>query len=205
MKDMKITLLVFVLVGVLSSFAMEQNDWQAQWIGVSPPCMMLSTTSLKKQIPSNKTELMKSYPMKTKTIKSTLSCLLAPLFAILIGGMASAASDDAETVRDDASVKVAKAWFISLMQGHTAVTASLSEAPFSLDGKREIATMGELKKIYDQVVEKKGKRNLKVASTKVNLSTPEKVTVLITVEGDDKTISVFVKPGDAFRVIGFRD
>jgi hypothetical protein len=148
---------------------------------------------------------MKSYPMKTKTIKSTLSCLLAPLFAILIGGMASAAPDDAKTVRDDASVQVAKAWFISLMQGDTAVTASLSEAPFSLDGKREIATMGELKKIYDQVVEKKGKRNLKVASTKVNFSTPEKVTVLITIEGDDETIAVFVKPGDAFRVIGFRD
>ena len=36
MKNMKITLLIFVLVGVLSSFAMEQNDWQAQWIGVHP-------------------------------------------------------------------------------------------------------------------------------------------------------------------------
>jgi len=63
----------------------------------------------------------------TELIKSTLSCLLAPLFAILIGGMASAAQDDAKTVRDDASVQVAKAWFISLMQGDTAVTASLSE------------------------------------------------------------------------------
>ncbi|MFK7909699.1 MAG: hypothetical protein AB8F34_03770 [Akkermansiaceae bacterium] len=143
--------------------------------------------------------------MKTKTMKSTLSYLLAPLFAILIVGMASAAPDDAKTVRDASSVQVAKAWFVSLMQGDTAVTASLSETPFSLDGKHEIANMGELKKIYDQVVDKKGKRNLKVVSTKVNLSTPEKVTVLITVEGDEETISVFVKPGDAFRVIGFKD
>jgi hypothetical protein len=130
---------------------------------------------------------------------------LAPLIAIFIGSMASAAPNDAKTVRDVDSVQVAKTWFISLMQGDTAVTASLSEAPFSLDGTKEIATIGELKKIYDQVVKKKGKRNLKVASTKVNLSTAEKVTVLITIEGDDETISVFVKPGDACRVIGFRD
>ena len=143
--------------------------------------------------------------MKTKIMKSTLSCLLAPLFAILIGGMASAAPDDAKTVRDDASAQIAKTWFISLMQGDTAVAASLSETPFSLDGKHEIATMKELKKIYDQIVEKKGKRNLKIVSTKVSLSTPEKVTVSLTIEGDDETISVFVKPGDAFRVIGFTD
>ncbi|PQJ29490.1 hypothetical protein [Rubritalea profundi] len=146
---------------------------------------------------------MKPNPMKI--IKHTLSCcLLAPLIGILIGSMATAAPDDAKIARDVDSVQVAKAWFISLMQGDTAVTASLSEAPFNLDGKHEIATMGELKKIYDSVVEKKGKRNLKVGSAKVSLSTPEKVTVLITIEGDDETISVFVKPGDAFRVIGFR-
>ncbi len=33
---MKITLLIFVLFGVLSSFAMEQNTRKAQWIGVHP-------------------------------------------------------------------------------------------------------------------------------------------------------------------------
>jgi hypothetical protein len=143
--------------------------------------------------------------MKTKPMKSILSCVLAPLFAIIIGGVASAAPDDAKTIRDDTSAQVAKAWFISLMQGDTAVTASLSEAPFSFDSKQEIATITELKKLYDQVVEKKGKRNLKVASSKVSLSTPEKVTVLIEIEGDDETISVDVKPGEAFRVIGFKD
>jgi len=138
-------------------------------------------------------------------MKSLLSCLLAPLFAIIIGGVAFAAPDDAKTIRDEASAQVAKAWFVSLMQGDTAVTASLSEAPFSFDGKREIATITELKKLYDQVVEKKGKRNIKVTSTEVSLSTPEKVTVSIMIEGDDETISVVVKPGEAFRVIGFKD
>jgi hypothetical protein len=148
---------------------------------------------------------MKTSKKKAKPMKSMLSCLLAPFFAIIIGGVAFAAPDDAKTIRDDASAQVAKAWFISLMQGDTAVTASLSEAPFSFDSKQEIATITELKKLYDQVVEKKGKRNLKVASTKVILSTPEKVTVSITIEGDEETISVDVKPGEAFRVIAFRD
>ena len=143
--------------------------------------------------------------MKTKPIKSILSCVLAPLFAIIIGGVASAVPDDAKTIRDDTSAQVAKAWFISLMQGDTAVTTSLSETPFSFDSKQEIVTITELKKLYDQVVEKKGRRNLKVASSKVSLSTPEKVTVLIEIEGDDETISVDVKPGEAFRVIGFKD
>jgi hypothetical protein len=148
---------------------------------------------------------MKTSKKKAKPMKSMLSCLLAPFFSIIIGGVAFAAPDDAKTIRDDASAQVAKAWFISLMQGDTAVTASLSESPFSFDGKHEVATIEELKKLYDQVVDKKGKRNLKVASSKVSLSTPEKVTVSITIEGDDETISVDVKPGEAFRVIGFRD
>ena len=138
-------------------------------------------------------------------MKSIQSCLLAPFFAVIIGGVAFAAPDDAKTIRDDASAQVAKAWFISLMQGDTAVTASLSEAPFSFDGKHEIATIIELKKLYDQVVEKKGKRNLKVSSTEVILSTPEKVTVTVAIEGDDETITVVVKPGESFRVIAFRD
>ncbi len=143
--------------------------------------------------------------MKIRIMKSTQSLLLMPLLSILIGGMVSAAPDEEKAARDDASVQVAKAWFLSLMQGTTAVTTSLSEVPFNLDGKKEIATINELNQIYDQIVKKKGKRNLKVASTKVGLSTPEKVTVSITIEGDDETISVAVKPGEAFRVIGFTD
>lgn len=142
--------------------------------------------------------------MKTKQIKSILSRLLTAL-VVIVTSVASAAPDDAKTIRDDASTQVAKVWFISLVQGDTAVTASLSEAPFNFDGKHEIATIQELKKLYDQVVKKKGKRNVKVASTKVSLSTPEKVTVSISIEGDDETITVLVKPGEAFRVIGFRD
>jgi len=143
--------------------------------------------------------------MKTKLIKSKLSCLLAPLLAIIIGGVACAAPDDAKTIRDDASIQVAKAWFTSLMRGETAVTTALSDTPFNFDGKNEIATIAALKTLYDQVVEKKGKRNPKIVSAKVDLSTPEKVTVSITIEGDDETISVVVKPGEAFRVIGFAD
>ena len=142
--------------------------------------------------------------MKTEN-RNRMWRMMTPVTAFVLVTMALATPSHADVGRDDGAVQVAKAWFTSLMQGETDVTTALSVVPFSLDGKREIATLAELKKIYDGVVEKKGKRNLKVASTKVNLSTPEKVTVLITIEGDDETISVFVKPGDACRVIGFRD
>ena len=140
-----------------------------------------------------------------KKNKSRMWRMKSPVSAIVLATMALAVPSHADVDQDDGAAQVAKAWFTSLMQGETEVTTALSGVPFSLDGKHEIATLGELKKIYDGVVEKKGKRNLKIASTKMESSSPNKVIVLITIEGDDETVSVFVKPGDAFRVIGFTD
>ena len=111
----------------------------------------------------------------------------------------------AQVEREQNAGQVAKAWFTSLMQGETAVTTSLSAVPFSFDEKRRIETLPDLKKLYDQVVENKGKRDLKVESVRVESSSPEKVVVILMVKGDDEAIAVTVKPGEAFRVVGFRD
>jgi len=134
-----------------------------------------------------------------------MRCLTLTITALVLATMAFAAPNQEEVGRNEGPVQVAKAWLTSLMQGETEVVTSLSAVPFSFDGKHEVATLTELKKIYDGVVKEKGKRNTKVASAKIESSSPEKVVVSITIEGSDDTISVFVKPGDAFRVVGFRD
>ena len=108
-----------------------------------------------------------------------------------------------QTERDRDATQVAKAWFTSLMQGETAVTTSLSAAPFSFDRKQEVKTLPELKKLYDQIVNKKGKRDLELTSVKTESSSPEKVEVILMIE--DEGMAVTVRPGEAFRVIGFSD
>lgn len=113
------------------------------------------------------------------------------------------AAPDGKAERNNHAIQVAKAWFISLMQGETAVTTSLSAVPFSFDGKHDIKTLAELKTFYDQVVEKKGKRDLKPGAVEVKSSSPE--TVVVSLAIDDEGIAITVKPGEACRVVGFRD
>ncbi len=152
-------------------------------------------------------------PMKIEEIKSMggMQCFALPITALILTAMAIARPGQADGTRDEGAaeianaVEVAKDWFTSLVRGETAVTASLSAVPFSFDGKHEIATLAELKGFYDGIVEKKGKRDILVASAKIESSSPEKIVVLITIEGSDETVSIFIKPGDAFRVVGFRD
>jgi hypothetical protein len=121
----------------------------------------------------------------------------------LVAATVWAAPDAAKVERDKNATQVAKAWFTSLMQGETAVTTSLSAVPFSFDRKHEVKTLLELKELYDQIVNKKGKRDLKATSVKVNTSSPEKVEVVLMIE--DEGVAVTVRPGEAFRVIGFSD
>ncbi len=85
------------------------------------------------------------------------------LATVIVYSAAVATADPADTnvQRDTNAEQVARAWFTSLMQGQTAVTTSLSEVPFDFDKKQEIKTHSDLKRLYDQVVEKKGKRDLK--------------------------------------------
>jgi hypothetical protein len=107
--------------------------------------------------------------------------------------------------RDEIALQVAKAWFTSLMKGETAVTTALSDVPFSFDGKRNVESHGELKQIFDQVVARKGKRDLKPESAKIKSSSPDKIEVALKIESDDEGIVITIKPEPAYRVVGFRD
>jgi hypothetical protein len=105
--------------------------------------------------------------------------------------------------REKDATQVARAWFHSLMRGETAVTTSLSAVPFDFDRKEEVKTLPDLKARYDGIVGDKGKRDLKETSARIESSSPEKVVVVLMIE--DEGVAVTVKPGEAFRVVGFSD
>ena len=121
------------------------------------------------------------------------------------------AAEIGKAERDENAKQVAKTWVVSWLQGETAVTTSLSAVPFSLDGKRNIETISELKAVYDELVKKNGKMKLKPKSIEIAESSMESVVVRITIpdddEGgnDDETINITVKPGHASYVVGFVD
>ena len=117
--------------------------------------------------------------------------------------VAQAVPENEKEVRNDSAAQVARTWFTSLMRGETAVTTSLSAVPFSFDRKQEVKTLTDLKKLYDRVVKNKGKRDLKPTSVKIESSSAEKVEIVLMIE--DEGIVVTVKPGEAFRVVGFWD
>jgi hypothetical protein len=131
-------------------------------------------------------------------------CFAVPFVAVVLATMAFAGPANAVDERDKSATQVAKTWFTSLMGGDAAVTTSLSAVPFSFEGK-EVKTLPELEALYKQVIEKRGKRNLKATSVKIESSSPEKVVVVLMIEGGDEGIMISVKPADAFRVVGFKD
>ncbi len=133
----------------------------------------------------------------------SMRCLAVVCAVGLLVALAQAAPPKDAAERDENATQVAKAWFTSLMQGETAVTTSLSAVPFAFDKKQEVESLSDLKKLYDQVVAKKGKRDLSPASVKIESSSPEKVVVILMIE--DEGIAVSVRPGEAFRVVGFWD
>jgi hypothetical protein len=116
-------------------------------------------------------------------------------------GLAAVAEADAQ--RDAMAQEVAEAWFTSLMSGRTAVATSLSAVPFSVDKKQEVKSLEELKKLFDKLVADKGKRDLKITSVKIISSTPDRVEVALMIGKEGMGVSV--KPGEAYRVVGFSD
>ena len=136
-------------------------------------------------------------------MREMIRSVVLAVSVVLVAATVRAAPDDTQVDRDKNATQVAKAWFTSLMQGETAVTTSLSATPFSFDRKQEVTTLLELKKLYDQIVNKKGKRDLKPTSVKVMTSSPDRVEVVLMIGNEG--IAVTVKPGEAFRVIGFSD
>jgi hypothetical protein len=135
-------------------------------------------------------------------MRTFVRCIALPVVVVLSAAV-PAGSGDATVERERDATQVAMAWFTSLMQGETAVTTSLSAVPFSFDKKEEVKTYADLKKLYDQIVAKKGKRNLKPESVRIESSSSEKVEVVLMVGGEG--ILIVVRPGEAFRVVGFSD
>ena len=126
-----------------------------------------------------------------------------PASVALLAAVAWAGPGYTKVERDKDATQVAKAWFTSLMQGDTAITTSLSAVPFSFDRKQEVKRYSDLKKLFDQIVEKKDKRDIKPTSVKIESSSNEKVEVVLMIE--DEGVVVAVKPGEVFRVVGFWD
>ncbi len=138
-------------------------------------------------------------------ITNTIRSFSIPFIIAILTMKGVAEPANVVSERNNNATQIAKAWFTSLTEGETAVTTSLSSIPFDLDGKKVVATIPELKKIYQQVIEKKGKRSVKITSVKVESSTPDKVVLVLTIKDDDEAIRVFVKPSEAFKVVGFKD
>jgi hypothetical protein len=141
--------------------------------------------------------------IKENEMRKIIQCAALTVAVVLASVTVWAGPSDANVERDRDATQVAKAWFTSLMQGESAVTTSLSAVPFSFDRKQEVKTLPELTTLYKQVADKNGKRDLKVSSVKIATSSPEKVEVVLMIE--DEGIAVTIKPGEAFRVVGFSD
>ena len=114
--------------------------------------------------------------------------------------------------REQNAKSVAKEWFKALMSGDVPTTMALSELPFALDRKRIIRNSQELKDVYEQVASKKGKRDLKPTKVTVFTSKSEIIQGCIPVDAlvvhiliEDEGVAVSVRPGDAYRVVGFSD
>lgn len=138
-------------------------------------------------------------------MKNCMRFFTLPITVLILATMAFAGPDQTPEERDKAATQTAKTWFVSLIGGEAAATAAMCAVPFSFDGKKEIKTLEELEKLYEEIIKEKGKRDLKPAFVKIESSSPEKVVVILTIEGDDEKIAVSVKPGAVYQVIGFRD
>ena len=135
-------------------------------------------------------------------MKKLILVFIVSAISTLFTTTSIAAPDDAKDIRDKNASEVAKTWFISLMQGNTDVAISLSEVPFDLDKQQEVKALPDLKIIYDKIVSEKGKRDLIISSIEIKSSTPDKVEVLLKIK-DDQGVLVIVRPGDAYKIIGF--
>lgn len=108
--------------------------------------------------------------------------------------------------------QIASAWFDSLMRGDVAVTTALSDTPFAWDRKQTIESINKLEVMLESIVKDKGKRN--ITATVIELSTdlttiqekaiPADYIIVHVVIGDER-VTICVKPGDTFKVVGFSD
>lgn len=145
-----------------------------------------------------------------------LACLIFGIVAVFAVSVEPARDDGAKaaakTTRQDKAKQIASAFFNSLMRGDTAVTTALSDVPFAWDRKQTIESIVKLEELFESIVNKKGKRDIKATAANVVTDQTEiqqKVFpadyIIVKVMIGDEGIDLCVKPGDTFKVVGFSD
>ncbi len=117
-----------------------------------------------------------------------------------------------KTSRKESAKQVAHTWFQSLMSGDVAMITSLSDVPFAWDGKEIVESISKLKEMYKGIATDKGKRDLKATEIKI-LDDKNEISdkafpidrIMVVVMIGDEGITICVKPGDKFKVVGFSD
>jgi len=108
--------------------------------------------------------------------------------------------------------KLAKMWFIALMGGKVADVLAVSDVPFSWDRKKVIEDKADLEAMYEEVVAKKGARDVKPTKVEVAAGSraflekgmpKDRVVVHLFVE--DERVAVCIRPGKELKVVGFSD
>lgn len=139
----------------------------------------------------------------------SLGLILANWQAVTAGDAPHNQSPD---VRAAKASQIAKAWVESLLNGQTVVTTALSDIPFAWDRKETIESLGALEMRLQAVTAQKGARDVRVAKVEVtrdekSIPTDAAPKDLIIAKAwiGDEAIEVAIKPGDAYRVVGFSD
>lgn len=145
------------------------------------------------------------------------SMKLVVLVCVMIGivamfAVAEESAKENEPKRQAKARQIASAWFDSLMRGDTAVTTALSDVPFAWDRKQTIESIVKLEELLESIVKNKGKRNIKPTAIKVVADQKEIQKnafpadyIIVKIMIDDEGVSLCVKSGDAFKVVGFSD
>jgi len=114
--------------------------------------------------------------------------------------------------RAEKAKAAAEAWFNALTGADVKKSMALSATPFAWDGRQIVEKTADLEKLYQKVAEKKGARTLKpdsvtVADDKLEIADRcfpvDRIIVMVKIE--DEGIAVCVRPGDEYKVVGFRD
>lgn len=132
-----------------------------------------------------------------------MSLLCAP---VLAQGEPSTTSKDAEAAQE-----IAATWSDALISGKVHVVASLSDVPFDWDGKDRFGELADLKLALAQVVRTKGRREVRHTAVRLPSEAelaklePPADSITVIVWYDDEPVTVFVAPGEVYKVVGFSD
>lgn len=117
-----------------------------------------------------------------------------------------------ETTLKKKAIEVATIWTNSLLAGDVKKTLSVSDVPFIVDGEDETNDISELRRQYEEVLEDKGTRSIRITRAEV---VDEKVDapccrdcsniILVNCYVEKKMIQVCIKVGKSLKVVGFKE